>query len=123
MSHDDQSLNRAIEASLSYTQTTDSYTELPLKERVRQGDWLVLFPQNSLYIPDRDLRSPVALRPTQSSLVYAALLLHALYFIPQVRQRVAEFRLDSDNTDGEGHPAGTGASLRVAGNAQAIYSS
>ena len=39
VSHDDQSLSRAIEASLSYNQAVDSYDELPLEERVRKGDW------------------------------------------------------------------------------------
>ena len=43
----------------------------------------------------------MALRPTQSSLVYAALLLHALYFVPQVRHSVANFRVEeSDLEDG-----------------------
>ena len=63
-------------------------------------------------IPDCNPTSPVALRPTQSSLVYAALILHALYFVPQVRIKVAEFRVDSDDmTDGEGGMSGTSVFL------------
>ncbi len=109
MSHDEQSLSRAIEASLNYTQTSDSYSELPLEERIRKGDWFVLSPINRPAFPDRNPSSPVALRPTQSTLVYAALLLHALYFVPQVRQYVADFRPDLDNEgDGEGGLSGNG---------------
>ena len=100
MSHDDQSLSRAIEASLTYNQTADSYDELPLEERVRKGNWSVYVVLSCLTLPN-NCRSPVALRPTQSSHVYAALLLHALYFVPQVRHSVANFRVDeSDLEDG-----------------------
>lgn len=37
LSQEDQHLNRAIEASLSY-ETMDTYDEPPLEERVRTGD-------------------------------------------------------------------------------------
>ncbi|KAI9068656.1 hypothetical protein FKP32DRAFT_1561274 [Trametes sanguinea] len=73
MSQDDQAMSRAIEASLSYSVTEDLYEELPLEERIRKGD------------------TPVALRPTSSGYTYAALILHALFFVPQVRNAIAEW--------------------------------
>ncbi|KAH9937803.1 uncharacterized protein BXZ73DRAFT_100018 [Epithele typhae] len=60
MSQDDQAMSRAIEASLSYNISEDTYFEPPLEERVREGD------------------TPVALRPTLSAVAYAALLIHGL---------------------------------------------
>ncbi|KAI0672474.1 hypothetical protein C8Q78DRAFT_1077991 [Trametes maxima] len=71
MSQDEEAMSRAIEASLSHTIGEDIYEELPLEERVRKGD------------------TPVALRPTSSGLVYAALILHGIFFIPQVRNAIA----------------------------------
>ncbi|THH02020.1 hypothetical protein EW026_g774 [Hermanssonia centrifuga] len=65
VSQDDQAISQAIEASLNYAADSDNYDEPPLEERIRKGD------------------SPVALRPTQSKLTYAALILHALFFVPQ----------------------------------------
>lgn len=40
-SQEDQSLNRAIEASLNY-EVMDTYDELPVNQRVRVGDTCVL---------------------------------------------------------------------------------
>ncbi|PSR72130.1 hypothetical protein PHLCEN_2v11978 [Hermanssonia centrifuga] len=74
VSQDDQAISQAIEASLNYAADSDNYDEPPLEERIRKGD------------------SPVALRPTQSKLTYAALILHALFFVPQVRETIARFR-------------------------------
>lgn len=37
MSQDDQSLSRAIEASLAHSYDNDVFEELPLEERVRKG--------------------------------------------------------------------------------------
>ncbi|KAI1792356.1 hypothetical protein LXA43DRAFT_1060642 [Ganoderma leucocontextum] len=71
MSQDDQAMSRAIEASLSYNVNEDTFEELPLEEKVRKGD------------------TPVVLRPTSSGLVYAALLIHGLAFVPQFRQALA----------------------------------
>ncbi|KAI0329993.1 hypothetical protein GY45DRAFT_1412263 [Cubamyces sp. BRFM 1775] len=73
MSQDDQAMSRAIEASLSATIGEDLYEEQPLEERVRKG------------------HTPIALRPTSSDFVYAALVLHALFFVPQVRNAIAEW--------------------------------
>lgn len=42
MSSDDQAMSRAIEASLSYSVTEDTYHELSLHEWIRQGDTYVL---------------------------------------------------------------------------------
>ncbi|KAI0767227.1 hypothetical protein C8Q74DRAFT_941235 [Fomes fomentarius] len=71
MSSDDQAMSRAIEASLSYSVTEDTYHELPLHERIRHGD------------------TPVALRPTLSNVAYAALIVHGLFFVPQFRHAIA----------------------------------
>ncbi|CDO71510.1 hypothetical protein BN946_scf184910.g9 [Trametes cinnabarina] len=73
MSQDEQAMSRAIEASLTFNVTEDLYEELPLEERIRKGD------------------TPVALRPTASGVSYAALLLHALFFVPQVRNAIASW--------------------------------
>ncbi|CAL1709523.1 unnamed protein product [Somion occarium] len=73
--HNDD-MRRAIEASLSMTNemTIDTYDELPLEQRVRQGD------------------CPVTLRPTQASRVCAALITHGLFFVPQVRYWISLYR-------------------------------
>ncbi|KAH8083351.1 hypothetical protein BXZ70DRAFT_958549 [Cristinia sonorae] len=76
----DQDLNRAIEASLNY-HMEDSYDELPLEERVRVGD------------------IPISLRPTQSSYVYAGLILQGLFFVPQVKQAIALYIPPRDTDD------------------------
>ncbi|KAI0364511.1 hypothetical protein BV20DRAFT_1107189 [Pilatotrama ljubarskyi] len=73
MSQDDQAMSRAIEASLSYNISEDIFEELPLEEKVRKGD------------------TPIALRPTASGLAYAALVLHGLFFVPQIRKAIAEW--------------------------------
>lgn len=78
MSQDDQSLSKAIEASLKYDHGNDVFEEVPMEERIRKGD------------------RPVALRPTQGSLAYAALILHGLFFIPQVKHALAPWRPYSD---------------------------
>ncbi|RPD52248.1 hypothetical protein L226DRAFT_474460 [Lentinus tigrinus ALCF2SS1-7] len=73
MSQDDQAMSQAIEASLSYNIPEDIYHELPLEERVREGD------------------TPVALRPTLPGEAYAALILHSLYFVPQFKHTIAQW--------------------------------
>ncbi|KAI0694109.1 hypothetical protein BC835DRAFT_1406517 [Cytidiella melzeri] len=74
VAQDDQDLNQAIEASLTYEMNADPLDDRPLEDRIRQGD------------------SPVALCPTQSSYIYASNIIYALYFIPQVRQYIASWR-------------------------------
>ncbi|KAH9949345.1 hypothetical protein B0H21DRAFT_820149 [Amylocystis lapponica] len=74
MSQDDQSLSRAIEASLSYDPSNETFEEVPLQERIRKGG------------------RPVALRPTRPTLTHAGLILHGLFFVPQVRHSIAHWR-------------------------------
>ncbi|KZT72928.1 hypothetical protein DAEQUDRAFT_808891 [Daedalea quercina L-15889] len=69
----DESLSRAIAASLEDAPGLDCYEELPLEERLRKD------------------QRPVALRPTSSPLAYAGLLLHSLYYVPQIRHAVAHW--------------------------------
>ncbi|KAI0634033.1 hypothetical protein C8Q77DRAFT_1109415 [Trametes polyzona] len=73
MSQDDQAMSRAIEASLAYNIGEDNFEELPLEDRVRKD------------------HTPIALRPTAPGVTYAALILHALFFVPQVRNTLAEW--------------------------------
>ncbi|TCD67354.1 hypothetical protein EIP91_000221 [Steccherinum ochraceum] len=73
LSQEDQQINRAIEASLTY-ETVETFDELPVHERVRDGD------------------TPITLRPTQASFVYTGLILQGLFFVPQVKHAVARYR-------------------------------
>ncbi|KAI0962288.1 hypothetical protein AcV7_001167 [Taiwanofungus camphoratus] len=89
MSQDDQFLSRAIEASLSYDFSNEIFEELPLEERVRKDG------------------RPVALRPTQPTLAYAGLILHGLFYVPQVRHAVARWHprqnmAEEDGVEAEG---------------------
>ncbi|KAL6307660.1 hypothetical protein BKA93DRAFT_726897 [Sparassis latifolia] len=74
ISQDDQSLSRAIEASLQYDYNNDYFEELPLEERVRKGG------------------RPIALRPSQGTLTHAGLILHGLFYVPQVRHYISKWR-------------------------------
>ncbi|KZT08631.1 uncharacterized protein LAESUDRAFT_811244 [Laetiporus sulphureus 93-53] len=95
--HDDQSLSRAIEASLTANVEEEMFVELPLEERVRKDG------------------RPIALRPTLPSLNYAALILQGLFFVPQVRQAVARWRPlpdtpeEGDNVKAFSHPGSDAA--------------
>ncbi|KAF8153002.1 hypothetical protein B0H34DRAFT_721780 [Crassisporium funariophilum] len=82
---DDHTLNEAIQASLKdFNEDTDVH---PFKESVREGG------------------RPIALRPEVPSLAYAALVLQALYFVPQVRFTVSNLRLPNiDPHTPPGHP-------------------
>ena len=114
MSQDDQAMSRAIEASLSSTMGEDTYHELPLVDRVRVGDsYVCLF--RDVNTPDPS-PSPVALRPTLSSLAYAALILHGLFFVPQFRNTVARWlpHPSSDEIDIDLPRTGPGTFLAVA---------
>ncbi|EKM56764.1 uncharacterized protein PHACADRAFT_207955 [Phanerochaete carnosa HHB-10118-sp] len=91
LSQDDQDMHQAIEASLSETLSTEQPSKKPLEERIRQGE------------------TPVALRVSNPRHIYAAMVLHALYFVPQVRKaicsyfpistpaEISEITLDPDN--------------------------
>ncbi|KAI0252842.1 hypothetical protein BJV78DRAFT_271770 [Lactifluus subvellereus] len=75
ISQDDQYLSRAIQESMRETYNDqERYITLPLEQMIR-----------------RDNR-PVAIRPTQGSLVYAALIFQGLYHVPQVRKSIASWR-------------------------------
>ncbi|KDQ64316.1 hypothetical protein JAAARDRAFT_187660 [Jaapia argillacea MUCL 33604] len=88
LSHDDHSLSRAIEASLtsSYLDFENEPFEVrPDEEKVRKD------------------HRPMALRPTIPTIHYAALLLQALFFVPQVRDNIATWRAtepESETEDG-----------------------
>ena len=77
MSHDDRTLSRAIEESLSSSYNdfaTEAYEDLPIEKSVREGG------------------RPVALRPTLPTLTYAALVIQGLFAVPQVRESIAAWR-------------------------------
>lgn len=62
--------------------------------------------------------SPVALRPTGSGYTYAALILHALFFVPQVRNAIAEWLPRPEQGGEESNvteitPPTSGAGMRV----------
>ncbi|KAG0699074.1 hypothetical protein DFH29DRAFT_938334 [Suillus ampliporus] len=67
-------LDRAIQASFEQADTGDEYQPLPLDQQWRKEGW------------------PVTLRPTKHTMVYAALILQALFYVPQIRARVANWR-------------------------------
>ncbi|KAF4612879.1 hypothetical protein D9613_010996 [Agrocybe pediades] len=72
--HDDHHLNEAIQASL---QDFHEEAEEPLEEVLREGG------------------RPIALRALKREYAYAALILQAMFFIPQVRATVSNLRLPS----------------------------
>ncbi|THV02197.1 hypothetical protein K435DRAFT_775698 [Dendrothele bispora CBS 962.96] len=74
-SQEDENLKEAIKASLA---EPDNETLPPIEDMIR----------------DEDGR-PVALRPDDPNLVYASLVLHALFHVPQVRQRLSRLKLPS----------------------------
>ncbi|KAI0273871.1 hypothetical protein BGY98DRAFT_1090738 [Russula aff. rugulosa BPL654] len=75
ISVDDQHLSRAIQESMRETYNDqERYTTLTLDQLARKD------------------KRPVAIRPSQGSLVYAALLFQGLYYVPQVRKCVARWR-------------------------------
>ncbi|KAI0088313.1 hypothetical protein BDY19DRAFT_994221 [Irpex rosettiformis] len=95
MSQDDQDLNQAIEASLNHEMSTDPIEDRPLEDRVRVGE------------------SPVALCPTYAPYTYASNIIHALYFVPQVRDYIAPWRPLSDDPSLPSRPPTGGPGLTV----------
>lgn len=73
VTQEDQTLKDAIQASLN--EFTDESDVFPIKETVREGG------------------RPVALRSELAAHAYIALVLQALYFVPQVTENVAKLRL------------------------------
>jgi hypothetical protein len=115
ISQDDHYLSRAIQESMRETYNDqERYITLPLEQMIRRDNRWVLFvaafsPSETVYYPT----SPVAIRFTQGSLVYAALVFQGLYYVPQVRKSIASWRplpktpdaeFVSPPTSGEGPP-------------------
>ncbi|KAL5514775.1 hypothetical protein ACEPAG_2091 [Sanghuangporus baumii] len=76
---EDQSLSRAIEASLSTSYVEDRYEELPIEEKVRKPGF------------------PVSLRTSLNELYFAPPIIQALFYVPQVRQKLATWRWEGSN--------------------------
>ncbi|OCB89209.1 hypothetical protein A7U60_g3695 [Sanghuangporus baumii] len=76
---EDQSLSRAIEASLSTSYVEDRYEELPIEEKVRKAGY------------------PVSLRTSLNELYFAPPIIQALFYVPQVRQKLATWRWEGSN--------------------------
>ncbi|XP_006455181.1 hypothetical protein AGABI2DRAFT_226546 [Agaricus bisporus var. bisporus H97] len=81
ISNEEKSYNDAIQASLEDLVSTNESDFLPIEAAVREGG------------------RPVAFRSNDPTLAYAALFIQALFFVPQVRERVASIQLPipSDN--------------------------
>ncbi|KAG2366383.1 hypothetical protein BDR07DRAFT_1328292 [Suillus spraguei] len=86
-------LDRAIQASFDQADTGDEYQPLPLDQQWRKEGW------------------PVTLRPTKHTMVYAALVLHALFYVPQIRERVANWRPALPEGATEAEPPNNGPEL------------
>ncbi|KAG6372901.1 hypothetical protein JVT61DRAFT_7341 [Boletus reticuloceps] len=69
-----QNLNRAIEASLETMGDSDALEPFPVEQQLRRNG------------------CPVVLRPSMHTMVYAASILQGLFYVPQVRQRMASWR-------------------------------
>ncbi|KAG2134094.1 hypothetical protein DEU56DRAFT_950266 [Suillus clintonianus] len=86
-------LDRAIQASFEQADTGDEYQPLPLDQQWRKEGW------------------PVTLRPTKHTMVYAALILQALFYVPQIRERVANWRPALSEGATEAEPPKNGPEL------------
>ncbi|KDQ32987.1 hypothetical protein PLEOSDRAFT_1032999 [Pleurotus ostreatus PC15] len=89
MSQDDQSLSRAIEASFKDFAGVNEDDTPPLEDTIREGN------------------RPVVLRTESPTLAYAALVLQALFFVPQVRitlSKLSHVLFDVQNEAGTLHP-------------------
>ncbi|GJE98692.1 hypothetical protein PsYK624_149270 [Phanerochaete sordida] len=89
ISQDEQDMNKAIEASLSEGLSADVAAKKPLEEQIRKGE------------------TPVALRVSNPRLIYAAMMLHALYSVPQVRKAICSYFPVQESQDDEDVMAGT----------------
>ncbi|KAI0080449.1 hypothetical protein K474DRAFT_1695753 [Panus rudis PR-1116 ss-1] len=107
---EEESLQRAIEQSRleasAMEENWGELEELPLENRIRIGDRS----DSQISITTQEntdlLYSPVALRPTNVSMIYASLIVHALFFVPQVRYEVAQWRYIPTNMDESESDAG-----------------
>ncbi|KAH9988118.1 hypothetical protein BJV74DRAFT_840135 [Russula compacta] len=82
ISQDEHYLSRAIQESMRETYN-DQYTTLTLEQLARKDN------------------RPVAIRPSQGSLVYAALIFQGLYYVPQVRRSIARWRPQPESPNAE----------------------
>ncbi|KAN0094833.1 hypothetical protein V8E55_003120 [Tylopilus felleus] len=69
-----QNLDRAIKASLETMGDSDALEPFPVEQQLRRDG------------------CPVVLRPSLHTMVYAASILQGLFYVPQVRQRMASWR-------------------------------
>ena len=102
-------MNKAIEASLSEGLSAEVAAKKPLEEQIRKGEtYVVLSTCIFSKLTHCDVRhaSPVALRVTNPRLVYAAMMLHALYFVPQVRKAICDYFPSPESQNGEDAMAG-----------------
>ncbi|KAG9313733.1 hypothetical protein JVU11DRAFT_6087 [Chiua virens] len=76
-----QNLNRAIEASLETMEDSDALEPFPVEQQLRRDG------------------CPVVLRPSLHVMVYAASILQGLFYVPQVRERMASWRPVPPNED------------------------
>lgn len=103
ITQDDQVLNRAIQESLTANYTdfaSETYLHLPLESSIRKDDRYVLLflIEPHLHV---NVKRPVALRPSKATLVYAALVLQSLFFVPQIKEALASWRPSSSESDEE----------------------
>ncbi|KAJ3567931.1 hypothetical protein NP233_g6045 [Leucocoprinus birnbaumii] len=100
LSNEEKSYNDAIQASLEDFASTNESDFMPINN-VREGGRFAVNPPHRE--PTDFLRSvlprPVALRSDNPSLAYAALLIQALFSVPQVRERVSSIRLPNIRDD------------------------
>ena len=89
----------------------ERYTRLTFEQLARKDNRSVSFVSGySSSEFRRYATSPVAIRPSQGSLVYAALLFQGLYYVPQVRRSIARWRPqlqsggETNTASGEGPP-------------------
>lgn len=83
-------MNQAIQLSLQEELSLDQFDEKPLEERLRKGVTSVI----NAYCTSsfsKYLCRPVALRASKVTQTYAAMVMHALYFVPQVRRAIASY--------------------------------
>ncbi|KAH0831081.1 hypothetical protein J3R83DRAFT_13627 [Lanmaoa asiatica] len=81
-----QNLNRAIEASLETMNDSDALEPFPVEQQLRRDG------------------CPVVLRPSMHTMVYAASILQGLFYVPQVRERMACWRPPVPTDEDEAAP-------------------
>lgn len=82
----DIEMSRAVEASLKDAYQDDLLVELPPIDIIRKGARYVIVVRGNLQL---SFVRPVALRPHSVGECWGYILLHALYYVPQVRAAMA----------------------------------